>query len=217
MGCAFLWTLWLNITFPFKREEENYIRNGSVRKLLRCDTSTLYSLLTLATLATGADRCWGNHRAVGALLEHLQVGSQHWLDFSCRCHMYSGNVRQGNSTREAAWRTQALPGTADLGAMERIFLGPYSSAVESVPHPTCTCSKTVHRKSNYFIQSKTASAGVSKAEVRTQFCQQMLFGSHSFWQIKDPIFSSCKWGWGSPLCCVVNFGLGTQSQEKSGT
>lgn len=74
MGCAFLWGLWLYITFPFKREEENDIRNGSVWKLLRCDTSMLYSLLTLNTPATHTDICAGSHRAAGALLEHLQVG-----------------------------------------------------------------------------------------------------------------------------------------------
>lgn len=30
------------------------------------------------------------------------------------------------------------------------------------------------------------------------------FGSHSFWQVKDPIFSSCKWELGklSLLCCI---------------
>lgn len=28
MGCTFLWTLWLYITFSFKREKENDIRNG---------------------------------------------------------------------------------------------------------------------------------------------------------------------------------------------
>lgn len=83
MGCAFLWGLWLYITFPFKREEENDIRNGSAWKLLRCDTSVLYSLLTLTTPATHR----GNHRAAGALLEHWQAGGQFWLDFSCHWHM----------------------------------------------------------------------------------------------------------------------------------
>lgn len=87
MGCAFLWGLWLYITFPFKREEENDIRNGSVWKLLRCDTSMLYSLLTLNTPATHTDICGGSHRAAGALLEHLQVGGQSWLDFSCHWHV----------------------------------------------------------------------------------------------------------------------------------
>lgn len=76
MGCAFLWGLWLYITFPFKREEENDIRKWSVWKLLRCDTSMLYSLQTLTTPATHTDSCGGNHRAAGALLEHLQAGGQ---------------------------------------------------------------------------------------------------------------------------------------------
>lgn len=92
MCCTFLWTLWLYITFSFKREKENDIRNGWIWKLLRCDMSRFYSLLTLTALATCMEYCWGNHRDAGALLEYLQAGSQPWLDFSCHWHLYSGNV-----------------------------------------------------------------------------------------------------------------------------
>lgn len=63
--------------------------------------------------------------------------------------------------------------------------------------------KPCSRNSNYFIKAQ---------QYHQKFVRQWLghnsangcFGCHSFWQIKDPVLSSCKWAAGksSLLCCI---------------
>lgn len=98
--------------------------------------------------------------------------------------------------------------------MERISLGPYSSAVEGALHTTCTCSKTLLQE-QYLFHAKQNSTRRRQwgSDQGTVLPMDILVHIH-FDTLRIWSLASLSGGWGSPLCYV---GLGIQCQEKSST
>lgn len=203
MGCAFLWTLWLYITFPFKRGEENDIRNGSVWKLLRWDTSTLYSLLTLTTLSTLADRSQGCRRTAGAFASGDSTLT--WLFLSLPQGLWKCQARKVHKRgclEDTSFIRDSRPWSNGKDFSRALQLRYWECAPSNMHMLKTPAPGTliISYKANQHQQDLIAKARQWLGHTSANGC----FSSRPFCQIKDPIFSSCKWGPGKPplLCCV---------------